>query len=158
MSTKQDLDNYLERITAIQKAIITDAQAAKYPLPSSPVPYWLNVFLPSRIRPNTDNQSSMITFVLRMILVRTSKENMFQPEWEVQIGADMTEVVWNFMTNNDYRRLIVGAYPEIQPGFLPGSAKVVSPARVEFITNVGEVLGSSYILEWQHRMTRDIGT
>lgn len=157
MSTKPDFDNYMERITAIQKAIITGSQAAKYPLPSSPVPFWLNVSMPHRSRPNVDNQSGVITYNIRMILVRTPKENRFQPEWELQIGKDITEVVWAF-TGDNYRRLIVSTYTAIQPGFIPGSLKLLNYNRIEGAQTIGEFLGSIYTLEWQHKMTRDLGT
>lgn len=158
MSTKPDFDNYMERITAIQKVIITGSQAAKYPYPSSPKPFWLNVSLPDRIRPNADNQSSVLTYNIRMILVRTTKENMFNPDYELQIGKDITEVVWNFMTDNNYRRFIVSTYTAIQPGFIPGSVKISNYNRIEGVQNVGEFLGSIYTLEWQHRMQRTVGT
>ncbi len=158
MSTKPDFDDYLDRISAIQKAIITGSQSAKFPLPSGKEPFWVNVFLAPRIRPNVDAQSSMITLTLRMILVRAPKESFFQPEWEAKVIDDMVEVIWNFMTNDSYRRLIVSMFTAIQPGFIPGSLKIVNPARIEGVENVGSFLGSAYNLEWQHRMQRDIGT
>lgn len=160
MSTKPDSDNYLDRITGIQKAIITGSQAAKYPIPAGDVPYWQNTLLPPRrISPNTDSNSQMVTFSCQMLLVRGNKTSMFQEEVEAQIIADRDDVLWEFMTNSNYRSLIVGAFTAVQPGFITGGLRIDTLSRTEIQqSNTGELLGSFYNLSWQHKMKRDVGT
>ena len=157
-TTKQDLDNYLDRITAIQEEIVTGSQASKLPLPSGDPPYWLNLYLIPRIRMNTDVKSSVLTLICQMQLIRGAKTSTFQEETETQIIADYADVLWAFSTDEGYRRLIVGAFTAIQPGFIPNSVKIATLSRTELQqANTGELLGSFYNLEWQHKMTRTLG-
>lgn len=157
-TTKQDLDNYLDRITAIQKAIVTGSQASKLPLPSGDPPFWLNLYLPGRFRMNVDAQSSVLTIICQMQLIRGKSTGTFQEEAETQIIADYADVLWEFTTDENYKRLIVGAFTRIQPGFIPGSVKIATMSRTEREqANTGKLLGSFYNLEWQHKMTRGLG-
>ena len=157
-TTKQDLDNYLDRITAIQETIVAGSQASKLPLPSGDFPYWLNLYLIPRIRMNTDAKSSALTLICQMQLIRGKSTGTFQEGIETQIIADYSDVLWAFATDENYKRLIVGAFTAIQPGFVPSSVKIATMSRTELSqANTGEVLGSFYTLEWQHKMVRTLG-
>ncbi|KKN20599.1 hypothetical protein LCGC14_0933890 [marine sediment metagenome] len=160
-TTKPDFDNYVDRIKAIQKATISGSQAAKFPLPSGlAYPYWLNVYLPHRLRPHEDAATDVLNLVLQMQLIRGTRTNMFQPDIEQKILNDHADVLWEFMTDEDSQRLIVGAFTAIQAGFIPGSLNITTTSRTELPQGgpvIGDVIGSFFNLTWQHRMRRTLG-
>ena len=156
---KPDLGNYLARISAIQEDLVSGSISSIYPnIGSAEPPFWLTIILAPRIRPNTDAQTDMLTLSAQMLLIRSAATNLFQPDMEAKIGADMVDVMWGFMTDSNYKRFIVGVYTTIQPGFVPESVRI-TPSRWEGTLgdNVGQIIGSSYIIEWQHRMRRPVG-
>jgi len=154
------MDDYLDRISAIQLALPSNSEGSKYPLEAGAgYPFWLNVSLPWRIALNTDHRTSRITFVVQMLLIRSPMANMFQKDYEQQIIKDMADIVWGFMSDPNYKNLIVDSFTAMQPGFISGSARIQNPTRFSGqVGTLGDYLGSSYILEWQHYMHRDKGT
>ena len=153
ITSKPDLDNYLTRITEIEKVIIPTSVTVKNPsdVPANP-PFWLHMASGQTIQKGSAGQW-FITFELRILLVRQLGVNALG-DWAVEtvLIQDMIDVLWNFVGIDNYRNLKSASYSDIQAGFAVDSVMVSNQSRWHGNTVVGECLGSVFTLSFSHRM------
>jgi len=152
VQTQPDIDNYLDRITEIEQLIVTDSTVVKNPV-QVPLryPYWLHIAGGGNPQKGSANEW-LLTFTVRMLLVRGVAGAMGDFAVETQILTDISNVAWHFMGRDDYRNLRTPTYTTIQAGFDLDSVQISNQTRFEGPVVTGEVLGSLHTLSFRHRM------
>ena len=155
-SYKPDIDNYLDRITAIEQLIITDSVVVKNPIQVPMVgPYWLHIAGGGAPQKSSANQW-LETYTIRILLIRGKVGAMGDYEIETQIMKDITNVSWYFMMDKNYRNLRIAGHATLasnQAGFDPDSVIVSNQARWQGAAVTGQIVGSIHSLSFRHRMT-----
>ena len=151
VTTKPDLDNYLDRITEIEAIIVSGSTTIKNPseAPMDP-PFWLHI-ASSQNTQVLSPAHRYTTFSIRTLLVRRYGEGALG-DWktETELMQDMIDVNWNFTSLEDYRNLVTATYTTIQSGFALDSVVVSNQNRFSGPTAVGQCLGSIHTISWGH--------
>jgi len=152
VQSKPDIDNYLDRINEIEQLIVTDSIVIKNPAQGSlQYPYWLHIAGGGAPQKGSANEW-LLTFNIRILLVRGAAGSMGDYAVETQILTDIANVAWNFMGRDDYRNLRTPTYTTIQSGFDLDSVIVSNQTRFEGAVVTGDVVGSLHTISFRHRM------
>ena len=152
VQSQPDIDNYLDRINEIEQLIVTDSIVVKDPV-NVPIqyPYWLHIAGGGAPQKGSSNEW-LLTFTVRILLVRGAAGAMGDYAVETQILSDISNVAWHFMGRDDYRNLKTPTYATIQAGFDLDSVIISNQSRFEGPVVTGEVVGSLHMLSFRHRM------
>mgnify|MGYP001199909735 CR=1 FL=1 len=149
-----DLDGYIKRLHSIQAVIIPTSASVYSPRAgANNYPYWLTLarsITLSRIHAH----ESRCTFILDMLLIRGGAMSGYDGQREAEILADMMAVASYFERHRD---LTSETYPDIQPFFVPNSARITRIERFDGgVQGETSVVGSLYTLEFDHRLIKTV--
>lgn len=143
-----DIDNYLNRITALQRTVTgSNTHASKVVFyRQSDYPYWTNhvgITTPTQFSATEFAYEITVTMRLHRGLVNEGEDTQL----ETVCLADIPSVLNAFLTN---RLLTVDTYTEPQAGFAPGTLRITSDGVVAIPSGASEDMGSQYSLLWVH--------